>query len=109
MFKNTIKQFLYVTLQEKANAINILGKYVYCAGGSITRNSGAVNKRLTIQGECVALKNSGERSKMGKKSGADPDVASGVRLIGKLRGIIYYMLLMVKQSVGRDHPTAPGQ
>ncbi len=45
---------------------------------------------------------------MGKKSGADPDVASGVRLIGKLRGIIYYMLLMVKQSVGRDHPTAPG-
>ncbi|MFR7617784.1 MAG: hypothetical protein ACLUZX_07655 [Subdoligranulum sp.] len=21
----------------------------------------------------------------------------------------YYMLLMVKQSVGRDHPTAPGQ
>ena len=53
MFKNTIKQFLYVTLQEKANAINILGKYVYCAGGSITRNSGAVNKRLTIQGECV--------------------------------------------------------
>ena len=26
---------------------------------------------------------------MGKKSGADPDVASGVRLIGKLRGIIY--------------------
>ena len=44
---------------------------------------------------------------MGKKSGADPDVASGVRLIGKLRGIIYYMLLMVKQSVGRGHPTAP--
>ena len=36
------------------------------------------------------LKNSGEMSKMGKKSGADPDVASGVRLIGKLRGIIYY-------------------
>ena len=53
MFKNTIKQFLYVTLQEKANAINILGKYVYCAGGSIARNSGAVNKKLTIQGECV--------------------------------------------------------
>ena len=46
---------------------------------------------------------------MSKKSGADPDVASGVRLIGKLRGIIYYMLLMVKQSVGRGHPTAPGQ
>ena len=46
---------------------------------------------------------------MGKKSGADPDVASGVRLIGKLRGIIYYMLLMVKQSVGRGHPTALGQ
>lgn len=46
---------------------------------------------------------------MGKKSGADPDVASGVRLIGKLRGIINYMLLTVKQSVGRDHPTAPGQ
>ena len=44
---------------------------------------------------------------MSKKSGADPDVASGVRLIGKLRGIIYYMLL--KQSVGRGHPTAPGQ
>ena len=53
MFKNTIKQFLYVTMQEKANAINILGKYVYCAGGSIARNSGAVNKKLTIQGECV--------------------------------------------------------
>ena len=53
MFKNTIKQFLYVTLQEKANAINILGKYVYCAGGSISRNSGSVNKKLTIQGECV--------------------------------------------------------
>ena len=53
MFKNTIKQFLYVTLQEKANAINILGKYVYYAGGSIARNSGAVNKKLTIQGKCV--------------------------------------------------------
>lgn len=53
MFKNTIKQFLYLTLQEKVNAINILGKYVYCAGGSIARNSGAVNKKLTIQGECV--------------------------------------------------------
>lgn len=53
MFKNTIKQFLYVILQEKINAINILGKYVYCAGGSIARNSGAVNKKLTIQGECV--------------------------------------------------------
>ena len=53
MFKNTIKQFLYLTLQEKINTINILGKYVYCAGGSITRNSGAVNKKLTIQGECV--------------------------------------------------------
>ena len=53
MFKNTIKQFLYVTLHEKANTINILGKYVYCAGGSIARNSGAVNKKLTIQGECV--------------------------------------------------------
>ena len=53
MFKNTIKQFLYVTLQEKVNTINILGKYVYCAEGSIARNSGAVNKKLTIQGECV--------------------------------------------------------
>ena len=53
MFKNTIKQFLYVTLQKKINAINILGKYVYCAGGSIARNSGTVNKKLTIQGECV--------------------------------------------------------
>ena len=53
MFKNTIKQFLYVTLQEKTNAINILGKYVYRAEGSISRNSGAVNKKLTIQGECV--------------------------------------------------------
>ena len=53
MFKNTIKQFLYVTLQEKENTINILGKCVYCAGGSIARNSGAVNKKLTIQGECV--------------------------------------------------------
>ena len=40
-------------MQEKANTINILGKYVYCAGGSIARNSGAVNKRLTIQGERV--------------------------------------------------------
>ena len=40
-------------MQEKANAINILGKYVYCAGGSIARNSGAVNKKLTIQGERV--------------------------------------------------------
>ena len=46
---------------------------------------------------------------MGKKSGADPDVASEVRLIGKLRGIIYYMLLMAKQSVRHGHPTAPGQ
>ena len=53
MFKNTRKQFLYVTLQEKVNAINILGKYAYCAGGSIARNSGAVNKKLTIQRECV--------------------------------------------------------
>ena len=53
MFKNTIKQFLYVTLQEKENTINIPGKYVYCAGGSIAWNSGAVNKKLTIQGECV--------------------------------------------------------
>lgn len=53
MFKNTRKQFLYETLQEKVNTINILGKYVYCAGGSIARNSGAVNKKLTIQGECV--------------------------------------------------------
>ena len=53
MFKNTIKQFLYLTLQEKVNTINILGKYVYCAGGSIARNSGAVNKKLTLQGECV--------------------------------------------------------
>ena len=42
-----------MTLQEKANTINILGKYVYCDGGSIARNSGAVNKKLTIQGECV--------------------------------------------------------
>lgn len=72
-------------MQEKANAINILGKYVYCAGGSIARNSGAVNKKLTIQGECVK-KTAGKGA---KKSGADPDVASGVRLIGKLRGIIY--------------------
>ena len=38
---------------ESKKTINILGKYVYCAGGSIARNSGAVNKRLTIQGECV--------------------------------------------------------
>lgn len=104
MFKNTIKQFLYVTLHEKANTINILGKYVYCAGGSIARNSGAVNKKLTIQGECVKKQRGKEQ-----KSGADPDVASGVRLIGKLCGIIYYMLLMVEQSVGRGHPTAPGQ
>ena len=88
MFKNTIKQFLYVTLQEKANAINILSKYVYCAGGSIARNSGAVNKRLTIQGERVKKQRGKEQNEQ-KKSGADPDVASGVRLIGKLRGIIY--------------------
>ena len=40
-------------MHEKANAINILDKYVYCAGGSIAWNSGAVNKKLTIQGECV--------------------------------------------------------
>ena len=53
MFKNTIKQFLYVTLQEKANAINIHDKYVYCAEGSIARNSMAVNKRLKILGERV--------------------------------------------------------
>ena len=53
MFKNTIKQFLYVTLQEKENTTNILGKYVCSAGGSIAWNSGAVNKKLTIQGECV--------------------------------------------------------
>ena len=76
-----------MTLQENANAINILGKYVYCAGGSIARNSGAVNKKLTIQGECV--KKQRGKGQNGKKSGADPDVASGVRLIGKLRGIIY--------------------
>lgn len=62
---------------KKANAINILGKYVYCAGGSITRNSGAVNKRLTIQGECVALKNSGERSKMSKKIRRRPGCGIG--------------------------------
>lgn len=63
MFKNTIKQFLYVTLQEKANAINILGKYVYCAGGSIARNSGTVNKKLTIQGECVKKQRGKEQNK----------------------------------------------
>lgn len=68
MFKNTIKQFLYVTLQEKANAINILGKYVYCAGGSIARNSGAVNKKLTIQGECVK-KQRGKEQKIRRRPG----------------------------------------
>ena len=107
MFKNTIKQFLYVTMQEKAKTINILGKYVYCAGGSIARNSGAVNKRLTIQGECVKKQRGKEQN--GQKIRRRPGCGIGVRLIGKLRGIIYYMLLMVKQSVGRDHPTAPGQ
>ena len=68
MFKNTIKQFLYVTMQEKANAINILGKYVYCAGGSIARNSGAVNKKLTIQGECVK-KQRGKEQKIRRRPG----------------------------------------
>ena len=68
MFKNTIKQFLYVTLHEKANAINILGKYVYCAGGSIARNSGAVNKKLTIQGECVK-KQRGKEQKIRRRPG----------------------------------------
>ena len=68
MFKNTIKQFLYVTLQEKANAINILGKYVYCDGGSIARNSGAVNKKLTIQGECVK-KQRGKEQKIRRRPG----------------------------------------
>ena len=63
MFKNTIKQFLYVTLQEKVNTINILGKYVYCAGGSIARNSGAVNKKLTIQGECVKKQRGKEQNR----------------------------------------------
>lgn len=68
MFKNTIKQFLYVTLQEKVNAINIPGKYVYCAGGSIARNSGAVNKKLTIQGECVK-KQRGKEQKIRRRPG----------------------------------------
>ena len=68
MFKNTIKQFLYVTLHEKANTINILGKYVYCAGGSIARNSGAVNKKLTIQGECVK-KQRGKEQKIRRRPG----------------------------------------
>ena len=63
MFKNTIKQFLYLTLQEKVNTINILGKYVYCAGGSIARNSGAVNKKLTIQGECVKKQRGKEQNR----------------------------------------------
>lgn len=46
---------------------------------------------------------------MSKKIRRRPGCGIGVRLIEKLRGIIYYMLLMVKQSVGRGHPTAPGQ
>ena len=71
MFKNTIKQFLYVTLQEKANAINILGKYVYCAGGSIARNSGAVNKKLTIQGECVKAIPHNSKCRYGERGAAD--------------------------------------
>ena len=71
MFKNTIKQFLYVTLQEKANAINILGKYVYCAGGSIARNSGAVNKILTIQGECVKAIPHNSKCRYGERGAAD--------------------------------------
>ena len=71
MFKNTIKQFLYLTLQEKANAINILSKYVYCAGGSIARNSGAVNKRLTIQGECVKAIPHNSKCRYGERGAAD--------------------------------------
>ena len=43
------------------------------------------------------LKNSGERS---KKSGADPDVASGVRLIGKLRGMIL-LYAVDGETIGR--------
>ena len=70
MFKNIIKQFLYVTMQEKANAINILGKYVYCAGGSIARNSGAVNKKLTIQGECVKAIPHNSKCRYGERGAA---------------------------------------
>ena len=70
MFKNTIKQFLYVTLQEKTNAINILGKYAYCAGGSIARNSGAVNKKLTIQGECVKAIPHNSKCRYGERGAA---------------------------------------
>ena len=70
MFKNTIKQFLYVTLQEKVNAINIPGKYVYCAGGSIARNSGAVNKKLTIQGECVKAIPHNSKCRYGERGAA---------------------------------------
>ena len=76
-------------MQEKAKTINILGKYVYCAGGSIARNSGAVNKRLTIQGECVKKQRGKEQNEQ-KKSGADPDVASGVRLIGKFSAFLFF-------------------
>ena len=104
MFKNTIKQFLYVTMQEKANAINILGKCVYCAGGSIAWNSGAVNKRITIQGECVK-KQRGKEQKIRRKPGCGIGGAPDRKVMWNN----YYMLLMVKQSVGRDHPTAPGQ
>ena len=46
---------------------------------------------------------------MSKKSGADPDMAWGGAPDRKVMWNNYYMLLMVKQSVGRDHPTAPGQ
>ena len=95
MFKNTIKQFLYVTLQEKTNAINILGKYVYCAGGSISRNSGAVNKRLTIQGECVKKQRGKEQN--GQKIRRRPGCGIGGAPDRKVTWNNYYMLLMVKQ------------
>ena len=75
MFKNTIKQFLYVTMHEKVNVINILDKYVYCAGGSIAWNSGAVNKRLTIQGECVKKQRGKEQN--GQKIRRRPGCAIG--------------------------------
>ena len=107
MFKNTRKQFLYETLQEKVNTINILGKYVYCAGGSIARNSGAVNKKLTIQGECVKKQRGKEQN--GQKIRRRPGCGIGGAPDRKVMWNNYYMLLMVKQLVGRGHPTAPGQ
>lgn len=79
----------------KENAINILGKYVYCARGSIARNSGAVNKKLTIQGECVKKQRGKEQN--GQKIRRRPGCGIGGAPDRKVTWNNYYMLLMVKQ------------